>query len=405
MGGEALGSAIGGALRGIVDGRNLRDQAELAAQILESAGAPNDPTGAQLAEVLRDDPETGFRFIQQLAPDTGMAQIFDVLQQRQAAAAEAQSERRRREAVAQVIASGHGGRIPVDVPGLMSPEEIAARVGVAPSDIKTASELGSPDLDKGQNVAIPGVGVRISLDGGRTVMINGQRVPVPEGSQLLTSTAQGPPSAFTGAPERPERRKSGAAARQSLGDVAQATALLRSLDRVGPGAVGVRGAFVESVGGVLQQFDDLFGGSLGRRISRFAAGGTEPEEVTAFRQQAKSFVARSVPDVTGEKSGRVTERELDIARDATRIDVLTGSFAQVRAAIEQGILLRFLRAHREALVAGIDLPGFNLATEAGVKKTSFELQRLGLGGYRIWEGMEIMEEQIRLLRTLGGVGK
>ncbi len=91
MGGEALGSAIGGALRGIVEGRNLRDQAELAAQILESAGAPNDPTGAQLAEVLRDDPETGFRFIQQLAPDTGMAQIFDVLQQRQAAAAEAQA--------------------------------------------------------------------------------------------------------------------------------------------------------------------------------------------------------------------------------------------------------------------------------------------------------------------------
>ena len=105
MGDEALGSAIGGALRGIVEGRNLRDQAELAAQILESAGAPNDPTGAQLAEVLRDDPETGFRFIQQLAPDTGMAQIFDVLQERRKAAAKAQEAAAEAEAEARLYKS------------------------------------------------------------------------------------------------------------------------------------------------------------------------------------------------------------------------------------------------------------------------------------------------------------
>lgn len=271
----------------------------------------------------------------------------------------------------------------------------------APAGTQRAGVVGEREPQRGVNLVVPGVGVRMSFDGGRTVMIGGERVPAPEGSYIFTGEAQGQLEDVAGAVGKGEAGKAGAAAREGVGDLVQATSLLRQLERVGPGAVGVRGKLSEEVGGVLMQLDDVLGGETGRMIGEKIAGGASSEEVTAFRQAARAFVAGSVPDLTGEESGRITERELEITREATRIDVLTGSYDQVKAAIEQAIVLRIARLERQALIAGIE-PEFDLSTDEGFLGQANKLERMGLSDpQRVLDTIDIMQQQRTLLGEVG----
>ncbi len=80
--GAQIGQALGGVLQTIVGGNDMGQQAELAAQMFEGTG---HPTGAQIAEVLRDDPRTAFEFLQQMG---GMGPAFERITRLQAAARE-----------------------------------------------------------------------------------------------------------------------------------------------------------------------------------------------------------------------------------------------------------------------------------------------------------------------------
>ena len=256
-----------------------------------------------------------------------------------------------------------------------------------------------------RNVAIPGVGIRITTNG-KTVMIDGEEVAIPEGSRIFGVSAQGTVGEVTGlvgAPTEEEREESAAAARESAADIAQATSLLRGLDRVGPGGVGIRANTVIELGGVLQQLDDALGTSIGGQITRAIAGGVEPAEVVRFRAQAKAFVANSVPDVTGEEGKRITDRELAIAGQIARIDTATASLSQVRAAIESAIILRYLRATRQGQIGGVE-PEHDIATHEGRLAIAEQLGGFGLPVAQVSETLQALTEQRELIEqfTPGG---
>ena len=157
------GAQIGGVVRGVLDyvvgGDDMTTQAELAAQMFEGTG---HPTGAQIAEVLRDNPQTGFRFLQQLG---GTAAAYGQLSKMQAAAQQQQAIDAQNQAVI------GQARIPIEglqgVPGGLGPPAFNPNV----PDPRVAGGVTGPTLPELeglvtnlQNVADAGGDVSSTLD-------------------------------------------------------------------------------------------------------------------------------------------------------------------------------------------------------------------------------------------------
>lgn len=200
-------------------------------------------------------------------------------------------------------------------------------------------------------------------------------------------------------PGEEEAEAAGVAAREGASNIATFSTLIGELERIGPGAAGVR-ALVGSVGaGLLGQLNE----GLAEGFSE-AVTGASSAEISSIRQRARVVVAQSLTQITGEESGRFTEAERRIAEEALRLLEPGASFEQIRGALGTAVSLGFVSRDRNEMLAGV-APRFDLDTNDGRVALLTELiQNLGLNSNEAIVTLDQMRLQRRLLRESGGGG-
>ncbi|MGI9435667.1 MAG: hypothetical protein ACR2Q4_12710 [Geminicoccaceae bacterium] len=194
-----------------------------------------------------------------------------------------------------------------------------------------------------------------------------------------------------------EREEAGAAAREEAANIASFSSLLGELERIGPGAAGIRG-LVGSVGaGLLGQLNE----GLAEGFSEVFTGAS-PEEIASVRQRSRVVIAQSLSQITGEESGRFTEAERALANDALRLLEPDASFEQIRGALGTAVSIGFVSRDRNEMLAGVE-PRFDLGTNEGREKLLEELIiNLGLTANEALATMDQIVLQRRLVGESGG---
>ncbi|MGI9306952.1 MAG: hypothetical protein ACR2P5_06570 [Gammaproteobacteria bacterium] len=196
-------------------------------------------------------------------------------------------------------------------------------------------------------------------------------------------------------PSEAEAAEAGEAARTEAANVASFATLLAEFERLGPGVAGIRALLGEVGGGLLGQLNE----AVGEGFSEFVSGAS-PEEIASIRQRARISVAQQLTQITGEE-GRFTEQERRIAEEANRTLPADASFAQIRGALSTAVRLAYVSRDRNEMVAGIE-PRFDLSTEAGEITAATELLDLGLTPTEVFNTIEQLTLQRRLIGESGG---
>jgi hypothetical protein len=117
--------------------------------------------------------------------------------------------------------------------------------------------------------------------------------------------------------------------------------LLDAFERLGSGIGGFRGTFGNIVGGIAGQISPILGEIVTKGIT-----GASPQELAHFRSDAQALIAETVPVYTGEESGRISEPELRISKQATKVLAGTASQAEIVGALKSIINATFLKSER-----------------------------------------------------------
>lgn len=194
-----------------------------------------------------------------------------------------------------------------------------------------------------------------------------------------------------------EQTEAGVRAREGASNIATFSSLLGELERVGPGAGGIR-ALVGSAGaGLLGQINQGLAEGFSEVIT-----GASPAEITSIRQRARAVIAQSITQLSGEESGRFTEAERQMTAEALRLLEPGASFEQIRAALGTAVSLAYTARDKNEIVAGIE-PRFDLGTDQGRRALMEELIiDLGLTMEEAMLTLENLQLQRRLMRESGG---
>ena len=153
--------------------------------------------------------------------------------------------------------------------------------------------------------------------------------------------------------------------------------LLTDLERLGPGGTGLRAWFAENVGGVIGQVP-VVGGKAEIAFDKLFTG-SDPSELKKFRTTAQQYIAQSITRMTGEESGRYTEAEQKITRDALALVNASKSPLQVYGAIVSVIEAEFLAADRNEILANSDNPNWKPKFDLSIKEDYNKLGNMLLG--------------------------
>lgn len=116
--------------------------------------------------------------------------------------------------------------------------------------------------------------------------------------------------------------------------ISRTSNLLRRLNKLGPGVVGLRGAGGEFIGGLAGQISSDLGNAVTKGIT-----GVSPEKLQTFRSNAKALVQASIRPVIAEE-GKVTDSERSVVARIQKVDTLSASFPQVQAALKASTILQ-----------------------------------------------------------------
>lgn len=130
------------------------------------------------------------------------------------------------------------------------------------------------------------------------------------------------------------------------GLLGSAVQLRKDFARLGPGIAGFRGAFGESLSGILGQISP----QLGKMVSKGITG-ADPAALAKFRADAQAMIAKLIPIFTGEESGRISEPEREIAKKASKALSKGASQAEILGALDSITNGAFLAADRSVVKA------------------------------------------------------
>ena len=188
----------------------------------------------------------------------------------------------------------------------------------------------------------------------------------------------------------------------SQNNIGASISLLQDLRGFGPAAIGVSGSLAKQIGGFFGAFDLP---EYEQKINAFF-GNQSAEDQAKFRAQAELFVSRNLRVITGDESGRYTDREREIAERAIGILGTFTSFSQAIGAIKSVVEMEIIAADRNAFLANsnkadykpsliFDKDKINNYTEESQKSiTNYanELVKLGFSekqAYRIIDKIEL----------------
>jgi len=233
-------------------------------------------------------------------------------------------------------------------------------------------------------------------------LINGLDIPQAEKDRLLKNIAvkRGTVTGRTaqdvsGDPRTPSQLGAAYQARvdamvnreQMVGELG---ALAGKLATLGPGAVGLRGVVGNAVGGVI---GNLYGRDAGDAASTLIAG-EKAKDLQEVKVQAQSLVAKMLPTITGDTSGRYTEGEqlrakqvqatLDKAKDKDQVMTSLGA-----------LLALELRAEtRTRMVLEQDLM-FNPDDDKAIDNFARQLEAIGFSQETVMKTMEGIMNTVR----------
>lgn len=198
-------------------------------------------------------------------------------------------------------------------------------------------------------------------------------------------------------PGEAESVAAGEAARAGAANIATFSSLLSEIERAGEGAGGIRGLLGSTGAGLLGQLNT----GLAEGFSE-AVTGVSPAELTSIRQRARTVIAQSITQLTGEESGRFTEAERRMTEEALRLLEPGASFEQIRGALGTAVSVAFVVRDGKEMLAGIE-PRFDLDTNEGRTGLLEELiLNLGLNSPEALVTLDQITLQRRLMRESGG---
>jgi hypothetical protein len=115
-----------------------------------------------------------------------------------------------------------------------------------------------------------------------------------------------------------------------------------------PGAFGQRGNIARDTGAVVEQ---LFGSGAANVVAQFVSGGAGLDELARIRAATQIQVAQSIPDFTGEESGRITEAERAITEQAVGATNALSSQSGAMEALAYVYPLQLSRVNRQRLLS------------------------------------------------------
>jgi hypothetical protein len=128
--------------------------------------------------------------------------------------------------------------------------------------------------------------------------------------------------------------------------------LLRSVKTLPSGATGGRGKLGRALGGFGEQLGDILGQKgWGDAISNFMTGVSQ-QELANFQLRARRATVGAIPDLSGEKSSRVSEFEFRRTQEAARIEVAGASPQQIVGALTALLGYKILESERFNIVEG-----------------------------------------------------
>jgi len=181
--------------------------------------------------------------------------------------------------------------------------------------------------------------------------------------------------------------------RRSAADAARIGQLLNKTREFGLKTTGIRGAAATYLGGALGNLNENAEKEFNRLI-----GAATPEEVAAWRAEARTVIASLVRETTGDEGKRISDVERRIAEDTLRLLELEASPAQITAAVAALLKLKVLSVDRDRFNL-LGEAGFShdLSTHEGRKARAKELAPLGFNSSQM---IGVIQDQMAQRREL-----
>lgn len=145
-----------------------------------------------------------------------------------------------------------------------------------------------------------------------------------EGQDIYVETPEGFKFSMTPSQKGKLAQEDVQSLKQSQGALAEISTALDKVNKT-PGATGVRGWLTENVGGLVEQLP-VVGDAAGKWLNT--------AEVQNVRTQLRTLIGRTIKSVTGDESGRYSDKDMQLAEAALQATEPTASISQVRSALE-----------------------------------------------------------------------
>jgi hypothetical protein len=182
--------------------------------------------------------------------------------------------------------------------------------------------------------------------------------------------------------------------------ISDMTASYAALMDAGPGATGLVGAAFDLGAGIAEQLDGL----AGTDAANYVFGSEEERnKITKARTMARTTVAKQLSTISGDESGRYTDREYDIARTTLKALDPKSGFKQVAEAYRTVQEIEWASAsrqgHRLLRKNGMDLYSIgtgNAATDEDVDLLIRAQDMIMGSGYTLEQATEMTNRIIEM---------
>lgn len=190
-----------------------------------------------------------------------------------------------------------------------------------------------------------------------------------------TPTVQAGSVADLASPGDPGGKKGREAAQKNLSmspyNMTQMSSLQRQY-RSASGAAGVRGAVGRVVGGLAGQVDPELGEFATEAIADVSA-----RKLANLQTQARTMVGQNIENITGDDSGRYSDRDLKIAEQALATVSAASSVAQIQGALDAVVMMEYVAQERDLIRLGhvpVELTKERVEKIGNTLKSVYELE-------------------------------
>jgi predicted transcriptional regulator len=172
----------------------------------------------------------------------------------------------------------------------------------------------------------------------------------------------------------------------------------QTAQKLAGGASGLKGLLSEKAGGLVGQIP-ILGPAAERELVK-AVSGMTPEQVQEFRTEAIALIGPMVPVVTGDDSGRYSDRDVAMAKEAQKALDPGASAAQVVSAAKIMTQLAYEGDLRFDYLQGVE-PRIRIDQKDGAQRYVEELMDLGFSKQ---DALESLKRNLEFLKRRGLFG-